>query len=785
MSDFTFTLPGLAAPAEIRVDRYGVPHIRAATQDDAFRVQGFNAARDRLWQLDLWRKRGLGRLAADFGPGYLAQDRAARLFLYRGDREAEWAAYGHPRTRAIVTAFVAGLNAYVALTADEPGLLPPEFAAMGTRPAVWTPEDVVRIRSHALVRNAASEVARARVLARADVATDALRQALSPPHATVPSDGLESAQWPADLLDVLRLATAPVGFDPARLAAARDAAWAWTQVDAHGGVGRSVPAAVPEPAGDGSNNWAVAPARTATGRPILASDPHRAYALPALRYVVHLTAPGLDVIGAGEPALPGIAIGHNGTAGFGLTIAPIDQEDVFVLDTHPEDPDLFRFADGWEPIARVSEAVPVRSGPDETVVLGFTRHGPVICEDRAGRKAFAVRTVWSEPGTAAYLGSLAYLDAATPEAFGAALRHWSAPSVNQVYADTGGRIAWFMAGLAPIRPNWDGLLPVPGDGRYAWAGFHEADALPRQIDPLAGYVYSANAMNLPDGYPAESRKLGFEWHEPWRARRIQTVLAHQPRHALADSQSLQGDDVSEPALRLAHLAATLPRPEDAEARAAIALLESFDGRLHEDSAAAALVEVFWAHHLCAGLLAALVPDSETRRLLPPGDMQSLLDRLENPRPPLDAPARDALMATALAAAWRDCAARLGSDPAAWAWGRLHHALFTHPLAAQGFTGHDVGPLPKGGAGPCVMHAAYDPETFRLTHGASFRMVLDVGAWDESVFINAPGQSGHPDSPHYADHAPAWAKRGYRPLLYSRAAIDAATETVIALVPAGA
>ncbi len=770
-----------------------MPHIRAASQEDAFRVQGFNAARDRLWQLDLWRKRGLGLLAADFGPGYLAQDRAARLFLYRGDMDAEWAAYGHPRTRAIVEAFVAGLNAYVALTAERPDLLPPEFSAMKTRPRPWAAEDVVRIRSHALVRNVPSEVARARVLARADAETDALRKGLSPPHETMPLGDLEPAQWPAGVLDVFRLATAPVGFAPDRLAATRDTAWAWTQVDARGRVGCRAVADDPEPPGDGSNNWAIAPARTETGRPILASDPHRAYALPALRYVVHLTAPGLDVIGAGEPALPGISIGHNGTAAFALTIAPFDQEDLFVLDVDPNDPDRFRFEGGWAPIVRVRERIPVRGGPDEAVELGFTRHGPVICEDRicedrAGAKAFAVRTVWSEPGTSAYLGSLAYLDATTPEAFGAALRRWSAPSVNQVYADVTGRIAWFMAGMAPIRPNWDGLLPVPGDGRYGWAGFHAAEDLPHRIDPESGFVFSANEMNLPEDYPAETRKLGFEWHEPWRARRIRTVLAHQPQHRLADSQNLQNDVVSEPALRLAHLAATLTEPTDAEVVQAITLLETLDGHLHATSAAAALVEVFWVHHLRPALLRALVPDPATRRLLPPGDLQTLLDRLENPRAPLDRAARDRLMERTLAAAWRDCAARLGPDPVAWAWGRLHHALFAHPLGKRGFAGHDVGhdvgPLPMGGAGPCVMHAEYDPETFRMTHGASFRMVLDVGNWDAGLFVNAPGQSGHPGSPHYGDHAEPWAEQGYRPLLYSRAAIDAATETVIALVPGG-
>ena len=780
-----FTLPGLSAPAEIRIDRHGVPHIRAASQDDAFRVQGFNAARDRLWQLDLWRKRGLGLLAADFGPGYLAQDRAARLFLYRGDMAAEWAAYGHPRTQGIVEAFVAGLNAYVALTETRPDLLPPEFRAMGTRPAPWAPEDVVRIRSHALVRNVPSEVARAWVLARADAGTDALRKGLSPPHATMPLGDLDPARWPDDLLDAFRLATAPVGFDPARLAATRDAAWAWTRVDAHGRVGRHRVAEALEPPGDGSNNWAVAPSRTVTGRPILASDPHRAYALPSLRYVVHLTAPGLDVIGAGEPALPGISIGHNGTAAFGLTIAPIDQEDLFVLDLDPGDPDRFRFEGGFAPIIRLRERIPVRGGADETVTLGFTRHGPVICEDKATHKAFAVRTVWSEPGAAAYLASLGYLDAASPEAFGAALRHWSAPSVNQVYADVNGRIGWFMAGKAPVRSNWDGLLPVPGDGRHAWAGFHPAADLPSRIDPEAGYVYSANEMNLPHDYPVEARKLGFEWHEPWRARRIRTVLAHQPQHALTDSQKLQGDVVSEPALRLAHLAATLSGATDPEACQGTALLETFDGHLHETSAAAALVEVFWVHHLRPALLQALVPDPDTRRLLPPGDVQTLLDRLENPHSHLGQDARDALVERTLAAAWRDCAVRLGPDPATWAWGRLHHARFTHPLAGTGFAGPEIPPLPMAGSGACVMHAEYDPETFRMTHGASFRMVLDVGDWDAGLFVNAPGQSGDPDSPHFADHAEPWSRRGYRPLLYSQAAVDAATETVITLVPGGA
>ena len=870
MSGAAYRIPGLDGPVEIRIDRWGLAHIRAGSALDAFRAQGFNAARDRLWQLDLWRKRGLGLLAADFGPGYLAQDRAARLFLYRGDMAAEWAAYGPQDTRAIVTAFVDGLNAYVALTEAQADLCPPEFALTDTRPARWQPEDVVRIRSHGLVRNVLSEVARARVLARSEtreagLAADDLRKRISPPHDPVVPDGLGAADWPDDLLDDFRLATATVGFSPERMAASRDAAWAWSKVDAHGAVTRGPRAAPKEPA-EGSNNWVIGPLRTETGRPILASDPHRIYLQPSLRYAVHLTAPGLNVIGAGEPALPGISIGHNGHAAFSLTIAPMDQEDLFVCQTDPADPDRYRYGDGWEPIARITENIPVRGGPDEIVVLGFTRHGPVIRE--AAGCAFTVRTVWSEPGAAAYLGSLAHLGATTPDAFGTALRHWSAPSVNQLYADITGRIAWFMAGKAPVRPAHDGLLPVPGDGRYEWSGFHDPAALPRSIDPAAGWLATANEMNLPPDFPAEARKVGFEWAEPWRASRIRAVLGGQTRHSLADSQALQGDCVSEPALRLADLLRALPAAADPDIVSAQALLATFDGTLDADSAAAALIEVVWVRHLRPALLAVLMPDAAIRRLLPPGDTQSLIERLVTG---LDPAARDALLAEALGAGFRDCLDRMGPDPmgrlapdasdpppppsageggprvsegragtksrkrgapvqeralpvtkaapfsepgfpspdplrgpsspaegggsdgiaahapqTGWSWGRLHHALFAHPLTAlRPDQAWDVGPLPVGGAAASVMHAEYRTDTFRLTHGASFRMVVDVGDWDRSVFINVPGQSGDPGSPHYADLAPIWGRQDYVPMLYGRAAVDAATETIITLSPGAA
>jgi penicillin amidase len=760
-----FAVPGLEQPAEIAMDRWGIPHIRAASRADLFFVQGFEAARDRLWQLDMWRKRGLGRLAADFGPGFLAQDRAARLFLYRGDMDAEWAAYGTPEARAITEAFTAGINAWITLTEADPGLLPPEFAAMDTRPERWEPADVVRIRSHALVRNVLSEAARARILHRADPATALLRTALEPDVTPIIPEGLTLGEVPDAVLDVFRLATARLDISPDRLHAGMADAWRWTQVSDLGDVTE-----------EGSNNWAVSGTRTATGRPILASDPHRAHALPSLRRIVHLSAPGIDVIGAGEPVIPGISIGHNGHAAFGLTIFPMDQEDLFVYQTDPDDPDNYRHGDGWEPMRVIRERIAVRGVAECDVVLKFTRHGPVVYEDKAGRKAFAVRSVWFEPGAAAYFASLAYMEARTPEAFHAALRHWCAPSVNQVYADQDGHIGWFVAGRAPIRETWDGLLPVPGDGQHDWAGFQSAAALPFAIDPPRGFVATANELNVPTDHPLY-RAFGFEWAEPSRARRIHAVLDGQPAHTLAQSMALQTDTLSLPATRLsAMLAAT---PDDGAITAAKTLLGTWDFHLAADSAPAALQEVWWSHHLKPAMLKLLAPDPAVRALLTPGDVGTLLALLEQCHPKLGD--RDALLARTLAAAMAECHAKLGEDSGTWAWGRLHHAQFTHPLGRVASL-PSIGPLPIGGSGNTPMAAGYRISDFRLTHGASFRMVVDVGDWDQSRAINTPGQSGDPRSPHYGDLAPTWAAGEYVPLLYSREAVDAATAFRIRLTP---
>jgi penicillin amidase len=769
---------GLQAPAEILLDPWGIPHIRAANLRDLFFAQGFNAARDRLWQIDLWRKRGLGLLAADFGPGYLAQDEAARLFLYRGDMAAEWRAYAED-AEEICTAFVAGINAYVALTERDPALLPPEFALLGTRPARWAAEDVVRIRSHAMTRNARSELLRADVLARADLATDALRQKLEPPIAPRPAEGPELGALGAEVLAVLKLATAPVTFSPERLAAPLADAWRWREVTE---LGEVVRAADPE----GSNNWAVHGSRTETGRPILANDPHRAHAIPALRYLVHLTAPGLDVIGAGEPAVPGISLGHNGRIAFGLTIFSADQEDVYVYETEAGAPDRYRYRNGWETMTTLTETFRAKGCPDQVRTLRFTRHGPVVAADAARRVAVAVRSVWQFPGAAAYLGSLSSMRAGDFDSFRTALRRWGTPSVNHVFADVSGTIAWLPRGFTPARPNWDGLLPVPGDGRYEWDGLIDPDRMPCVVNPAEGFVATANEMNLPPDWPHERLRIGHEWHEPSRAARIRERLAAIPVHRRADSEALQTDVLSMPARRLCALLGRLAEGDEA-ARRGLALLRGWDCRLTAESGAAALFELWWTRHLRPAVLALAAPDPDLRRLLLPGDTAAVLDLLERPDARFGAApemARDDLLRATLVAAVADATARLGPDPADWAWGRLHHGYFQHQLSLLGKPAElDCGPLPIGGSGSTPMHTGYRPEDFRAVTGASVRLVIDVGGWDNSTCINAPGQSGDPRSPHYRDLAPLWAEGRYVPLLYSRAAVEAAATQRIILQPA--
>lgn len=774
----TALLPGLERPVEVRIDTWGVPHIYAERLYDAFAAQGFIAARDRLWQMDLWRKRGLGEMAKDFGPAYVESDRMARAVLLRGSLQREWLAYASDAKR-IAEAFVAGVNAYVALTEREPQRLPEEFRLLGYRPSRWQAADLVRIRHHGLTLNLTSEIDRAEAYCKdgADAArVDWLRRALVPDVTPTLIPGLDPCVLPfARLRKAYEEATARPRFPVVAPAAGRLA----SPLDVLAEVQANDSSLV-----QGSNNWVVASSRSATGRPVLASDPHRAHGAPSLRYISHLVAPGLDVIGAGEPFLPGISVGHNDVIAFGLTRFYMDQEDLYVYDTNPAAPGEYRYKGRWEPMETITERIEVRGEAPRDVSIAFTRHGPVLVTDPAGHRAFALRAAWLEEGMAPYFGSIEYMRARTWDQFSAAMNRWGAPGENQVYADTNGTIGWIAAGLTPIRANWDGLTPVPGDGRYEWSGFRDMDELPRVSNPSSGYLVTANENNIPADHPAAGKGVGYEWSDDSRARRLTSLLAASAPHRLEDSRALQLDTLSLPAQRIVALLRDV-RDTRATVTRALDLLRAWDGRVRADSAAAAIFEVWFTNHLRTAVTRAVLPAAAATRV-GGADASRILQVLEGHAGWLPADRRDRVVVDSLAQALAELERRLGPAMATWQWGRLHQAVFDHPLAERVDAATrerlTVGAWPLDGSSVTPMAATYSATSYRLAAGASFRMVADVGNWDASVAINTPGQSGDPASPHYRDLAPLWARGGYFPLSYSRAAVDRETRSRLVLSP---
>jgi penicillin amidase len=763
-------IAGLLSEVTINVDQWGIAHIRAENLHDLFFAQGFNAARDRLWQIDIARKRGLGLLARDFGPGYLEQDRAARLLLYRGDMAPEWKAYG-PDSEQICKAFARGINAYIDACEAGERALPPEFSLLGHKPDRWCAEDVVRVRTHSLTRNASSELLRSKVMAKAGVELggklDQLRKELS--HGVVPKpvDGFDPNIMTDRVLRDFQLAVSPATFSKERLAATLDEAGLWTVVSASGDIARAS-------FEEGSNNWAIAAEKTTTGRPILALDPHRTHGLPSIRYVVHLTMPGLDVIGAGEPMVPGISMGHNGTAAFGLTIFGADQEDIYVYQTDENNHDQYAYQGNWERFTTITENIPVKGYPDQTVELKFTRHGPVLYEDKANNRAFGLRTVWMDAGMAPYMASLSVMRAKNYANYASALDGWGCPSVNHIYADTTNTIAWKPSGATPVRENWDGLLPVPGDGRYEWNGYLAPQSGPVEVNPERGFIATANAMNVPDAWTANNPAIGYEWLDSSRHNTLHQALSRKAPISLEDCTRLQASTFSPIAARaLKSLKVLFQNSDDP----AVLLLRDWDADLSAKSAPAALFEVWLNKYLGPVVAKAQGAAPDVVPLLMPFDSPSIVSWLENAE---TSSRHIAAIQESLTDAWAECASLMGADATQWAWGAIHKLELRHPLQSLTDKDWSLKPIALGGSSSTLNYATYRLHNFSVVAGSSVRMVIDVGDWDNSLFVNNPGQSGLPSSEHYKDLLANWQEASPVPLLYSRERIDKVTTTKIML-----
>jgi len=764
---------GVQARVTLTRDSAGIVHIEAQNEHDLFFAQGYSAARDRLFQLELWRRQATGTMAEALGPRWVARDRAARLMRYRGSMKAELAHY-HPRGETIIQAFVDGINAWVARVQADPSLMPPDLAALGITPGRWTPAVVVS-RHNALASNASDEANLARAVRAIGGEAVTRRRNFEPATVRLSLDSLV-ARLVGTATDA-QLLTDYSGSRNAPSFRSNELSPLWRRA---GGADSTV-----EREADRweSNNWVISGQRTASGRPIVANDPHRAITVPSLRYLVHLKAPGWDVIGGGEPGIPGVAIGHNPHAAWGLTIFGIDSEDLYVYELDAANAS-YRYRGAFVAFETVRDRVRVKGGATQTVALQYTRHGPVLYVDSTRHMAVALRAGWLEVGGAPYLASLRLDQARTWSEARAALSYARMPALNWIWADTSGTIGWQTAGAAPVRPSWDGLMPVPGDGRFEWRGLLPIPELPSETNPARGFVGTANAFNVAPTY-ARFDALARTWSDPFRHDRLQQVLDTTRQATVASSGALQHDAVSLPARALVPLLSGLELTSPV-AKAARDTLLAWDHTLTAESRAAAIY-VAWERKLATQTADLALPPA-VRPILRSVPLSRTVQWLTRPdsllgEQPMEA--RNRILSRAFSEALQDLRTRFGDDMSTWRYGdaRLHHSRITHPLHALVTDSLQrvlsPGPLPRGGYGNTLLATA---NVDNQNHGASLRVVIEVGDWDNAIVTNSPGQSGDPRSAFYANLFPLWAANRFVPLPYSAGAVTRRAAGITVLHP---
>jgi len=740
----TVTVPGLEAPVTIVRDRWGIPHIEARTEPDAWFTLGFCQAQDRTFQLEFLRRLVRGELAAVLGPHGLSFDRLARRVGFRRAALRQLPRIA-PDVRAQVEAFLAGLQAGL-----ERGLSgrPLEFLLLRTEPQPWDAADVlglVKFLSLALASNWTSELVRLRVLLTDGI--DALR-ALDPALSDW-SDRPSSVE-PFPNIDLERLAGE---LDLLRSLAGMAA----------------------------SNNWVIAASRTRSGRPILANDPHWTPLLPSFWYLAHLRTPEWAIAGATLIGTPAFIAGHNGYAAWGVTAGLSDNTDLVLERLGPDGRSVFEGA-ATVPCLVHREPIHVRGHGTVTDMVLETRRGPIVSPAlRDVPWALSLRAVWLDPlpvrGLLAMHRVRSFAD--VEEAFA----DWPHLPLNVVYADRTGRIGWLLAGTVPQRRHSSGLIPTLGwENPEPWIGYVPAERLPRTVDPPEGFIATAN--NRPRTADA-AELLGVDYLDEYRVERIARLLASRTDWTLGDTLVAQLDTyaVHWEALRDQLLSVT---PRDQEGRVALNLLRAWDGYVSAESPAATVFELV-VHTLARNLAQRRAPAS-WRWVLGAGfhdlvggtswgvrRIAHLARALAEPTDAWHDVDRDEAIAAALSEAVRELAQHYGDDPGRWAWGSVRPLFLTHPLGAVPALRwlFDRGPLAIGGDANTINPggvSAHEP-LGAVQFIASLRFAVEIDDWDNARIVLPGGQSGHPLSPHYDDLLAYWLRGETVPLAWSPPAVD--------------
>ncbi len=768
---------GLQEPVEIVRDKWGINHIYANNQKDLFFAQGYAAAADRLFQFEIWRRQATGTVAEILGERELKRDIGTRLFKFRGDLTTEMNHY-HEDGVEIITAYTHGVNAYIDEILKTPEQLPIEFKILNIQPKKWTPEVVIS-RHQGLLGNIEEELQIGRAVATLGEtkAKDLFWFHPKEPDLSI-DPSINTDLLSDDILELYKAYRQTVTFQKGDIIPAyqnlEDAAEAVLSLNEGKNDSLSI----------GSNNWVVKGELMEDGNTYMANDPHRRIAVPSLRYMAHLVAPGWNVIGGGEPEIPGISIGHNEYGSWGLTVFETDGEDLMVYELNPENANQYKYNGEWVAMKTITETIKVKGMEDHTVELSYTVHGPVTYIDSENNVAYAVRCAWLEPGGSPYLASLRMDQAQTWEEFREACNYSHIPGENMVWADKKGNIGWQAVGIAPIRRNFSGLVPVPGDGRYEWDGYLPIIEKPNDFNPEKGFIATANQNVTPEEY-TQWDAIGFTWADPYRGDRVNEVLGNTAEKlTMEDMKALQTDYLSLPAQTLVPMLKGIAF--EGKAAEAYKKFNEWDYRLEANSIPAAIY-VAWENQLSDMADEKFIPEN-AKDIISWIQIKRVIDWLKEPdskfgnNPVLG---RNQFLSDAFNNAVADLEKNLGSDMSKWQYGqeKNKHTYMQHALSdavnAEARKQLDLGPLPRGGN-------SYTPGStggnLRQSSGASFRMIVNTGDWDAGVATNGPGQSGNPESSFYGNLFEPWARDIYFPVYYSRSKIDSVAVSKTKIVP---
>jgi penicillin amidase len=775
-------VPGLTKPVTVRRDERGIPYIEATNDDDVYFAQGYVTANDRLWQMDLLRRNVRGEMAEVFGEATLGEDKRHRT-LGTAQVVEETAKHLPPNLNKALTAYANGVNAYIDSMTDQ--TTPVEFRLLQYKPRHWTPADslcVGKLLAEYLSNSWQLDIMRGAMMSLPKEKRDAFLPETSPLDVVVvgsdrpgtagisPALGTQSSGLPAsDLLEALRTSLESqsqsfelLGLNPPNLDTFQ-----------------------------ASNNWVVSGKHTASGKPLLANDPHIPASAPNIWYQTELIAPGMHVAGVTFPGAPGIVIGHNDFIAWGATNLGPDVQDVYIEKFDKENPNRYMTPSGWRDAEIRHEQINVRKNPidpksvqAQTFDVTVTRHGPVVLEKSGVR--YALRWPALDATNVEIAGIFDANRARNWKEFTEGLSKYSGPTQNFVYADVEGHIGYYGAGKIPIRKSGDGSVPYDGaTDNGEWTSYIPFAKLPHILDPPSGIIVTANQRIVGRDY---RYFLSHNWAPPYRARRIFDLLSAKPKLTIDDFRRIQGDTYSIALSTFGRAAAKSLKEAVSEPGATgssatpeqisklISELESWDGMMSADSHTAAVVSQMRSLFRTRILTSAMSPELYSNYTWAQAEV--LIDRLATEQPREWLPKEFASYAALFRAAYEQARQNLtksyGADESQWTWGKIAVVRFQHPLASAPFIGAQfaIAPFPQNGSGGSVI----------VGSSVSMRLIADPSDWDKTQNGIPLGESGAPNNAHWKDQLDDWRNVTPRALPFSKAAVESAAKETVVLTP---